>query len=254
MLFTMDNVGYAYSRRNGFHLGPFSLSIEAQKITALVGSNGSGKTTLIRILIQELVKFTGEYRVDNIAVRDLTGGFLHRFGIGYAPENPVLDEKLSGYETLSIIKEMKSIDDTAFAEQVLEFRKYLQLGSWFDTVPCEECSQGMRRKISLTVALLCASSFLIIDEPTNGLDPLAVFGLKQIMSTYAKKGRGVLVSSHMLDFVEKIAEQIIILKDGALAYAGTVSQLLENNPGNALDEIYYDLFTSNLKAVPGGSL
>ena len=102
----------------------------------------------------------------------------------------------------------------------------------------------MRRKVSLMIAFLSASDYLIIDEPTNGLDPLSVFGIKKLLAQYKEQGRGVLVSSHMLDFVEKIAVNILILKKGKIAFAGTVKELMERWPGKGLDEIYYHLFTS----------
>ena len=254
MLFTLKDVEYAYSRKGGFHLGPLTFSLQSQEITALVGSNGSGKTTLIRILIQELVNFTGDYQIGTTPIRDLTGNMLHLFGIGYAPEHPVFDEKLTGYEILSIIQEIKQMDEIVFNERIAEFRTHLQLGTWFERTPCEECSQGMRKKISLMIAFLCASSYLIIDEPTNGLDPLAVFGLKQLLAKYTKQGKGILVSSHMLDFVEKIAEKIVIMKEGMLVYAGKVQQLLRNNPGKPLDEIYYHLFTGIKEQLSGEGL
>jgi ABC-type multidrug transport system ATPase subunit len=244
MIFTLENLLYSYTKNDRFSLGPLSFTLRSDVITALVGSNGSGKTTLIRVLLNELINYDGVYTIDSKPVRDINGTVLYDFGIGYAPEDPLLDEQLSGYEILCIIKEIHRIKDEIFENNIAQFRHLFQLESWFDTAPCKEYSQGMRRKVSLMIAFLSASDYLIIDEPTNGLDPLSVFGIKKLLAQYKEQGRGVLVSSHMLDFVEKIAVNILILKKGKIAFAGTVKELMERWPGKGLDEIYYHLFTS----------
>ncbi len=244
MVFTLDNLHYSYTKNDRFLLGPLSFTLRSDTITALVGSNGSGKTTLIRVLLNELINYGGVYTIDSKPVRDINGTVLYDFGIGYAPEDPLLDEQLSGYEILCIVKEIHHIKEEIFENSITQFRHLFQLESWFDIAPCKEYSQGMRRKVSLMIAFLSASGYLIIDEPTNGLDPLSVFGVKKLLTQYKEQGRGVLVSSHMLDFVEKIAANIIILKKGKLVFAGTVKELMERWPGKGLDEIYYHLFTS----------
>jgi ABC-type multidrug transport system ATPase subunit len=242
MELTLDGLSYTYTKNASFTLGPVSLGIATAQVTALIGSNGSGKTTLIKVLLNELTNYHGTYRIDDSAIKDVTGSLMHRFGIGYAPENPVLEERLSGFEIMHLLKEIHDIPDTDFSAQIDECRKAFHLEAWFETTPCRECSQGMRKKISLMMALIGAPQFIIIDEPTNGLDPIAVFGLKTILSRRQKAGHGALVSSHMLDFVERVADEVIILKKGKTAFAGTVGQIFATYPEKRLDEIYYHLF------------
>ncbi len=249
MYLKLNNLEYAYSGKGRFHLGPLNLSFFTNETTALVGSNGSGKTTLIKILLQQLVRFQGDYCIDDTMVRDFTGSIMHQFGIGYAPEIPVLDEKLTGLEMLYIIKEIYSIDAALFDERLSVLKSHLQVENWFETSPCSDYSQGMRKKVSLMIAFLSAKRYLIIDEPTNGLDPLAIFGLKKLLLQFTSDGLGVLVSSHMLDFVEKVASSLIILRKGVQIFAGKVTSLLEQNPGKQLDEIYYEMFTSSTGTV-----
>lgn len=244
MVFTLENLLYSYAKNDRFSLGPLSFTLRSDAITALVGSNGSGKTTLIRVLLNELINYGGVYTIDSKPIRDINGTVLYDFGIGYAPEDPLLDEQLSGYEILCIVKEIHRIKEEIFENSIAHFRHLFQLESWFDTAPCKEYSQGMRRKISLMIAFMSASNYLVIDEPTNGLDPLSVFGVKKLLAQRKEQGQGALISSHMLDFVEKIAANIIILKKGRLAFAGTVKELMERWSGKGLDEIYYHLFTS----------
>jgi ABC-type multidrug transport system ATPase subunit len=244
MYLKLNQLEYSYSGKGKFHLGPLTLSFYTNETTALVGSNGSGKTTLIKILLQQLVQFSGDYSIDEMPVRDVTGSIMHRFGIGYAPEYPILDDKLTGLEILHIIREIYSIEMGVFNERLKLLTSHLQVENWFETSSCSDYSQGMRKKVSLMIAFLSAKRYLIIDEPTNGLDPLAIFGLKKLLTQYTTDGMGVLVSSHMLDFVEKVATSIIILRKGVQIFGGKVTALLDQNQGKQLDEIYYEMFTS----------
>jgi len=242
MQFLLNELTYRYAKKSEFVLGPLSLPIDTTGITALIGSNGSGKTTLIKVLINEFIRYTGNYTVDGNSAKDATGSFLHRYDIGYAPEFPVLEERLTGLEIMHLIKEVHEIDDEHFSRQIEEEKSALNCDEWFENTPCQECSQGMRKKISLMIALIGEPQFIIIDEPTNGLDPLASFGLKKLLAGRAEKGKGALVSSHMLDFVERVANDVLILKKGLMVFNGTVEHLLQHYPGKQLDEIYYTLF------------
>lgn len=238
-----DAVSYEYPAGNGFCLGPLSFGIDTGKITALIGSNGSGKTTLIKVLINELIGYRGRYSIDGRIARVTDGSLLATCGIGYSPEYPVLEERLTGNEIMELLRDIHQLAASDYEEQLAECRKALHVEAWFDNAPCNEYSQGMRKKVSLMIAFLGRPQFIIIDEPTNGLDPLATFGLKQLLSSRAEQGIGALVSSHMLDFVERVAAEVLILKKGGVAFGGTVAHLLEEYPGKPLDEIYYHLFT-----------
>ena len=241
----LDDLTYSYPHKHGFTLGPLTLNIEAGTVTALIGSNGSGKTTLIKVLLNELNGYTGSYRIDGEAISDRFANLMSHYRIGYAPEFPVLEERLTGSETMLLLREIHQIPDEEFKLQIDECRKELNCEEWFDTIPGREYSQGMRKKLSLMIALVGNPRFIVIDEPTNGLDPLASFGLKKLLSRYRDRGIGTLVSSHMLDFVERVAEQVIILKKGSAIISGTVQKLFSSYPGMPLDAIYYKLFMDN---------
>jgi ABC-2 type transport system ATP-binding protein len=249
MQLVLKDVSYSYAGGSAFTLGPLSFTIDTGKITALIGSNGSGKTTFIKVLINELIGYDGTYAIDGRKVHDTTGSLLHTYRIGYAPEHPVLEERLTGREIMELLKDIHEISDDDFTEQVAECEKALHLEEWFDHSPCREYSQGMRKKVSLMIALIGQPRYIIIDEPTNGLDPLATFGLKKLLARRIEKGMGVLVSSHMLDFVERVASEVIILKKGVTAFAGTVEHLFSEHPGKQLDEIYYHLFMQEPQAI-----
>jgi len=246
MQLQLDELVYSYSRKGGFTLGPLSLTLPGSTITALIGSNGSGKTTLIKVLLNEFTGYSGTYRIDGETVKDQFGNLMHRFGIGYAPEQPVLEERLTGMEIMQLLQEVHEIPEGEFNRQVDECKKALHCEEWFDRTPCRECSQGMRKKVSLMIALVGKPRYIIIDEPTNGLDPLATFGLKRLLARYCELGTGALVSSHMLDFVERVARDVVIVKNGKKLFSGTVEELFVTYPNTPLDEIYYRLFNDDL--------
>ncbi|MFP4163334.1 MAG: ATP-binding cassette domain-containing protein [Chitinispirillaceae bacterium] len=243
MRIALERLIYEYPGSGGFCLGPLDISFSASGCTALVGSNGSGKTTLIKILLRQITGTEGEYKVDSSVVDIPPGDFISAFGVGYAPEHPVLDETLSGRENLEVIRELRGVKEDLFRQRMELFRRYLFLEDWFELKPCSDYSQGMRKKTSLMVAFTAAEKFLVLDEPTNGLDPASVYGVKQLVSLFRQEGIGTLVSSHVLDFVEKLADTVIILKGGASLFCGSLDQLCEHWPGMALDEIYFSLFT-----------
>lgn len=249
MNISFEQLTYEYPGSGRFRLGPLNLSLDASGCTALVGSNGSGKTTLIKILLRQITGAVGAYKIDSSAADDISpGDFLSRFGVGYAPEHPVLDEVLSGKENLEVIRELRGVSHDLFRERIELFRRYLCLDDWLELKPCSEYSQGMRKKVSLMIAFLSASRFLVLDEPTNGLDPASVYGVKQLVSAFRQERIGTLVSSHVLDFVEKLADVVIILKKGNSLFCGTLDQLRDRWPGKALDEVYFSLFTGDSEA------
>jgi ABC-type multidrug transport system ATPase subunit len=244
VLFSVQNLGYRYGASAAPALNDVSLAVDGKRITGLAGANGSGKTTLIRVLLGQLVDFTGEYAIDGVGVADRAAGLIAACGIGYAPDTPILDEILTGYEILSLVAEIRKVDSALFKDELVMFRELLRLEEWLENKQCHEYSAGMRRKIAIAVAYLGSRSFVVLDEPTNDLDPLAVFGLKKLIAYKKARGAGTLVSSHMLDFVEKTVDDVVLLSHGLVAHAGRLAELHAAHPQAAtLDEIYFGLFS-----------
>jgi ABC-type multidrug transport system ATPase subunit len=239
-----DHVFFSYAPR-AFGLKDISFSFDATDVVGLAGANGSGKTTLIRILLGQLVGFKGEYRINGQIISDVSGSVPFRFSIGYAPDSPVLDDALTGYEILSLVADIRKINKPSFDADIALFTSQLHIEDWMQTKRCAEYSTGMRRKISLAVAFLGTPSFVILDEPTNGLDPVSVFGLKKVIAEKKARGCGCLIASHILDFVEKTADHVLLLKNGSLLYGGSLPKIFDLWPGNKnLEEIYMTLFSS----------
>jgi ABC-2 type transport system ATP-binding protein len=244
MRLELHDLTYAYPRHTDFHLGAVSATLGQSTITGLIGANGSGKTTLLRIIVGQIIEYGGAYTIEGLPAAGVTGDLCARFGIGYAPEHPELDDRLTGFEILSLVKDIRGIAATAFEASLALFHEHLNLGPWLREKPCDEYSQGMQRKTALMIALLGTPRFLVLDEPTNGLDPLATYGLKRMIMRYRGEGVGILISSHILDMVEKIADTVIVLKSGSVVYYGGLGALMAGHPGkSSLDEIYFSLAT-----------
>lgn len=244
MEFRLSNLTYSYNRSNNFTLGPIDCSIDSSAITAIIGANGSGKSTLIKVLLRQHIEYLGSYSIDGVEEENCTGDILHQRKIGYLPEVPILDDHLTGFELVSLVKELREIPDDFFKEELEECEELLGIEEWFYSKRCREYSLGMQKKTAIAMAVLGNMNFLILDEPTNGLDPLAVFGLKQLIRKKHEAGTGILVTSHMLDFLEKVVDQVVFLKNGSVVHQDSLESLLEQWGTTAsLDEIYFEMHT-----------
>jgi len=245
LLFAVNSLYYQYDKGASFCLHDVSLSFNTSDVIGLAGANGSGKTTLIRIILRQLVEYTGSYTIDGRKVSDISADLCSQYQLGYSPDIPVLDETLTGFEILRLVALLRDIPANEFDEEFLLLCDFLQMGEWLKTQQCREYSHGMRKKLSIALAFLGNRRFVILDEPLNGLDPVALFGLQQLVTHKKKCGTGTLISSHILDFIEKNADTVALMKDGALIYSGAMDRLFHQYAGHKLDEIYFKLFMKN---------
>jgi ABC-type multidrug transport system ATPase subunit len=245
MEFVFNDISFTYSPKLDNCLKNISFSCNSSAITGLAGANGSGKTTLIKIMLGQLVDFKGRYLIGEKNIRDFSGNILSDFGIGYAPDNPVLDDTLTGFEILSLVADIRHIGKEAFDRDIDFMSECLHIEDWLRSRKCGDYSSGMRKMVSLAIAYLGNPSFAVLDEPTNGLDPISVFGLKKLIAAKQSAGTGSLIASHILDFVEKTASSVLLLKRGVLAYSGGLDQLKSQWPNHgSLEEIYFTMFNT----------
>lgn len=196
------------------------LSIEPGRITAIVGPNAAGKTTLIKAILG-LVRANrdgGSVEVDGIRV---DGGPAYRERIGYMPQAARFPEHLTGREVIRLLVALRGGRVGLDEELIGRFRLEPSLDK-----PIRTLSGGTRQKLNAVVAFLFRPSLLVLDEPTAGLDPVAAGLLKDKLLRAPAEGATVLLTSHIMSEVEELAQDLIFLMEGAIAFQGTVKTLL----------------------------
>ena len=197
-----------------------SLHVDAGEVYALVGANGAGKSTLIRILAGIVAADEGKVLIEG---EDLIARAPHlKRRIGYLPEELFLYNRLSGREYLRLVAGLKDANANDVAAEVDFFELSLIADKWIGGY-----SLGMRKKLGLAAAMLGRPDLLVLDEPLNGLDVEMMRGLRDRIETVRAEGRAVLLSSHVMSFVELIADRVGIMCGGHLVAEGSPQELRE---------------------------
>ena len=194
------------------------LSISPGSVTAVLGPNGSGKTTLLKCILGMVIPDRGRIQVFN---EPICGHCGYRKEIGYLPQIARFPENLTAGELIRMVKDLRrqhadesKLVSTFRLEPFLKKRlRYL--------------SGGTRQKINVVLAFLFDSRILILDEPTAGLDPLAVIQLKELIREHRSRDKTIIVTTHILPLVEEVAERVIFLMEGIVYFDGTVKELME---------------------------
>ena len=189
-----------------------SFSIKEGEFVGLVGPNGAGKSTTIKMLTGQLFPSEGQVLICGIDMSKDPN--LGRAALGYVPEFPDLYPYLSAREMLTFVTQIRGGGDIEWALELTG------LGADADRF-IREYSQGMRRKTAIACALVSKPKVLILDEALNGLDPPSVERVLKALDEVRAQGTSILLSTHVLDTLERIASRIIMLKDGQVALDGS---------------------------------
>jgi ABC-2 type transport system ATP-binding protein len=220
-------------------LDGLTLRIDQGELFGLIGPNGAGKSTLLKSLVGLVKPEKGSIQING---KDLmTDAHSAKAMIGYAPEQAVLYEYLSGREFLEFIGGLRGIDKNLLAERIEVFLDTFDLQIKANEL-IADYSHGMRQKISLSAALLPETDILLLDEPTNGLDPESAFRFKKILQMRCAKGATIIFSSHVLDTVEKICSRVGIIHCGKMIACDSVAGLREiGGKQKSLEEVFMSI-------------
>jgi ABC-2 type transport system ATP-binding protein len=200
-------------------LDAVTLDLPQGGVVGLIGPNGSGKSTLIRVLLGLIRPSSGGATVLGHSIQDPTA---YAADIGALIESPAFIAGLSARANLQSLAHLRGTP-TSRVDDVL--RQVGLLGR--DTEPVGRYSLGMKQRLGIAAALLTDPSLLILDEPTNGLDPAGIVEIRALLRRLASDGRTVVVSSHLLSELEAICDHLVIIRFGEILFAGPMREMLK---------------------------
>lgn len=215
-MITISNLNKSFKEQEV--LSGISLSFEQKGcISAILGPNGSGKTTLIKAILGMVLPDKGEILVRQSPVKKQ---WAYRSMIDYLPQIARFPENLKVKELISMIKDIRQ--GTTREQELIELFELAP----FMNKKLGKLSGGTKQKVNLTLALMYDSPIMILDEPTSGLDPIALIRLKKLLMEEKKRGKLILMTSHIMSLVEEMADEIIFLLDGKVYFRGSKTQLM----------------------------
>lgn len=226
----IENISKAY--RNHLALDNVSLSVNEQRIFGLLGPNGAGKTSLIRIINQISAPDTGQVYIDDQLLNP-----RHIENIGYLPEERGLYKKMKIGEQAIYLAQLKGMSrNDAIRKLKMWFEKF-ELSSWWDK-KVEELSKGMAQKVQFITTVLHEPDLLILDEPFSGFDPINTNLIKKEILELRKNGTTIILSTHNMNSVEEICDDIVLINDAHIMLEGEVSKLRQQFKPNQYELIF----------------
>lgn len=210
-----------------------SLEIKKGNVYGILGPNGSGKSTTLGIVLNVVNKTSGEYRWFGGAME--THEALKK--VGAIIERPNFYPYMTAQENLELVCKIKGTPNTKVIEKLEVVGLLDRKDSKFRTF-----SLGMKQRLAIASALLNDPEILILDEPTNGLDPQGIRQIRDIIKTIASQGTTILLASHLLDEVEKVCSHVLVLRKGEILYSGKVDGMISN-------EGFFELQSDNLSEL-----
>ena len=217
-----------------------SFEVGNGQLVGLIGLNGAGKSTTINEIIGLLTPYKGEIRIDGLQLGENPSAYRKK--IGFIPETPSLYEELTlreHIETVAMAYDIEQEDAFECVERLLTIFRLKDKLDWFPV----HFSKGMKQKVMIICAFVVDPSLFIVDEPFLGLDPVAIADLIQLLDEEKKKGKSILMSTHVLDSAEKMCDSFVILHKGQVRAKGNLAELRQQfqMPGASLNDIYLAL-------------
>lgn len=218
-----------------FALNDVSFTVDDGVVFAFIGHNGAGKTTLIKSIVGIHEIDSGDIIIDGISIKD--DPVACKKLMAFVPDNPETYEHMKGIDYINFICDMYEIDTETRTNNIKKYSKIFAMEDKLnDTI--DSYSHGMKQKIVLISALAHNPQILIMDEPFVGLDPKAVFDIKEILNEMVKEGKIVFYSTHILDVAEKLCSKVAIIKNGQLIKSGSMKEIKGDK---SLEKVFMEL-------------
>ena len=217
-------------------LSDLDLNIEEKGIFAILGPNGSGKTTLIKSILGMVIPDKGEIKVEG---KNISKSPDYRKQIDYLPQIANFPTNLKVRELFRMIKDLRgSVNREAKLIEQFGLEPFLdkKLGN---------LSGGTKQKVNIVLGFMFDSKILILDEPTTGLDPLALIQLKKLILEEKENGKTILITSHIMSFVEEMTDEIVFLLEGKIHFKGAIQKLKMDTNQDDLEHAIATLLERN---------
>ena len=216
-------------------LNDVSFSVKDGEIFAFIGHNGAGKTTMIKSIIGILDFQEGDILINNKSIKK--DPISCKLDMAYVPDNPDLYENMKAIDFINFVLDMYDVPSDTRKEKIEKYAKLFELEDKL-TDDIASFSHGMKQKVALIAALAHDPKVLIMDEPFVGLDPKAVYDIKEIMKQMAKDGKTIFFSTHILDVAEKLCSRVAIIKNGQIVKIGKMNDIKGDE---SLEQVFLEL-------------
>ena len=230
----IKNVSKTYDGKKKV-LKDVSFKIEDGEIFAFIGHNGAGKTTMIKSIIGILDFEEGDILINNKSIKD--NPVECKKIMAYVPDNPDLYENMRAIDFINFICDMYEVDEEIRKKNTIKYAKMFEIEDKLGD-DISSFSHGMKQKVALIAALSHEPKVLIMDEPFVGLDPKAVYDMKEIMRDMAKNGKTIFFSTHILDVAEKLCDRVAIIKNGTIVKVGKMKDIKGDE---SLEQVFLEL-------------
>ena len=217
-------------------LSGVDLNIKKGGIFAVLGPNGSGKTTLIKCILGMVLPNKGAIAIQD---QNIKNNSEYRHQIDYLPQIANFPSNLKVSELIKMIKDLRGKTDKD--KQLIElFKLDLFLDKKLGTL-----SGGTKQKVNIVLTFMFDSPLIILDEPTSGLDPISLIRLKDLIQIEKGKGKTILITSHIMSFVEEVSDEIVFLLEGKIYFKGSISELKEKTNQPDFEHAIASILTEN---------
>ncbi|NLP57681.1 ABC transporter ATP-binding protein [Lutibacter sp. B1] len=215
-------------------LDGLDLDIKKGGIFAILGPNGSGKTTLIKCLLGMVIPNKGDITFEG---KSVLKKWEYRNNLNYLPQIANFPPNLTVIELINMVKNLrpKSSNEQELI-QLFGLKSFLnkKLGN---------LSGGTKQKVNLVLTFMFDSDLIILDEPTTGLDPISLIHLKELIQKEKEKGKTILITTHIMSFVNEVADEIVFLLDGKIYFKGSIDELKKQTNNNNLEHAIANLIS-----------
>ncbi|SDS66736.1 Cu-processing system ATP-binding protein [Formosa sp. Hel1_31_208] len=217
-------------------LSGLDLTIDEGGIFAVLGPNGSGKTTLIKAILGMVIPNKGQITVFG---EDVKKNSEYRHKIDYLPQIANFPSNLKVKELIKMIKDLRQFtDEDQHLIELFKLKPFLdkKLGN---------LSGGTKQKVNIVLTFMFDSPLIILDEPTTGLDPISLIRLKDLIQVEKAKGKTILITSHIMSFVEEVSDEIVFLLEGNIYFKGSISELKTKTKQPDFEHAIASILTEN---------